>query len=132
MRERKLKRAVLSVGRMSADEKRALIAALECLKELRGPVRKMEECLCDIGIAMQRTQRRRDSDAATDAARRMTVGARVRVEDAQRYRACAEYMRVSLYRFVVDALEMSCVRVAQQMAKERELIAAQGLAVSER
>lgn len=117
---------------MSADEKRALIAALECLKELRGPVRKMEECLCDIGIAMQRTQRRRESDAATDAARRMTVGARVRVEDAARYQECAEYMGVSLYRFVVDALEMACVRVGQQMAKEREIIAAQGTQVSER
>lgn len=132
MRERKLNRAILSVGRMSADEKRALIAALECLKELRGPVRKMEECLCDIGIAMQRTQRRRESDARTDKARRVTVGARVRAEDAQRYRECAEYLGLSMYRFVVNALDAECVRTERLMELEAESLAAQGLEVSER
>ena len=132
MRQRKLGRAVLSVGRMSADEKRALIAALECLRDLKGPVRRMEECLADIGLAMQRTHKRRESDAATDKVRRVTVGARVRVKDAQRYRECAQYMGVSMYRFIVDALEMACVRVGQQMAKEQETIAAQGVRVSGR
>lgn len=124
MRERKLKRAVLSVGRMSADEKRALIAALQCLKELRGPVRKMEECLCDIGIAMQRTQRRRDSDAKTDKARRKTVGARLPLADAERCARCADLEGVSLYRFVVRALSVAC--------ESAEATAAQRLQTSQR
>lgn len=119
MRERKLKRAVLSVGCMSADEKRAMVAALECLRDLKGPVRRMEECLADIGLAMQRTHRRRESDARTDAARRVSVGARVRFEDAERYKRCAGFLGVSMYRFVVDALEMACERVERAMRGKR-------------
>ena len=124
MRERKLNRAILSVGRMSADEKRALIAALQCLKELRGPVRKMEECLCDIGIAMQRTQRRRESDAATDKKRRKLVGARLPLEEAARCAVCAELEGVSMYRFVVRALSVAC--------ESAEATAAQRLQASQR
>ena len=124
MRERKLNRAILSVGRMSADEKRALIAALECLKELRGPVRKMEECLCDIGIAMQRTQRRRESDAATDKKRRKLVGARLPIAEAERCAACAELEGVSMYRFVVRALSVA--------GESAEATAAQRLQASQR
>ena len=122
MRERKLKRAVLSVGRMSADEKRALLAALECLKEMEGPVRKMEECLADIGLAMQRTIRRRESDARTDGARRKLVGARVPLAQAERCARCAGYLDVSMYRFVVDALENACVRVERLMDAGRETL----------
>ena len=115
MRERKLNRAVLSVGYMSADEKRAMVAALECLRRLKGPVRQMEECLADIGLAMQRTHRRRASDAKTDGARRKLVGARLRIEDAERCARCAGFLGVSLYRFVVDALENACERVSRMM-----------------
>lgn len=125
MRERKLTRAVLSVGHMSADEKRAMIAALKCLREMQGPVRKMEECLADIGIAMQRTHRRRASDAVTDAARRVTVGARVRVEDARRYRECAALLGVSMYRFLIDALENACERVTRETEENLESVGAQ-------
>ena len=119
-----MKRAVLSVGYMSADEKRAMVAALECLRRLKGPVRQMEECLADIGIAMQRTHRRRASDAVTDAARRVTVGARVRVEDAQRYRECASFLGVSMYRFLIDALENACERVRGMMEENPESLGA--------
>lgn len=122
MRERKLNRAVLSVGRMSADEKRALLAALECLREMQGPVRKMEECLADIGLAMQRTIRRRESDARTDGARRKLVGARVPLVQAERCARCAGYLDVSMYRFVVDALENACVRVERLMDAGRETL----------
>ena len=113
-----MQRAVLSVGRMSAEEKRAMVAALECLKRLKGPVRQMEECLCDIGIAMQRTQLRRESDARTDKARRKTVGARLPMEEAQRCAACAELEGVSLYRFVVRALGAAC-DAAERAAAQR-------------
>ena len=125
MRERKLKRAVLSVGCMSADEKRAMVAALECLRDLKGPVRRMEECLADIGLAMQRTHRRRASDAVMEPARRVTVGARVRVEDAQRYRECASFLGVSMYRFLIDALENACERVARSMEENPESVVVQ-------
>lgn len=125
MRERKLNRAVLSVGHMSADEKRAMIAALKCLREMQGPVRKMEECLADIGIAMQRTNRRRESDTRTDKARRVTVGARVRIEDARRYRECAALLGVSMYRFLIDALENACERVTRETEENPESVGAQ-------
>lgn len=125
MRERKLKRAMLSVGRMSADEKRALLAALECLREMRGPVRKMEECLADIGIAMQRTIRRRESDAVTDKARRKTVGARLPLAEAERCARCAAFLEVSMYRFVVDALENACERVERLMGENPESVGVQ-------
>lgn len=118
MRERKLNRAILSVGRMSVDEKRALMAALVALKGLSGNVRHMEECLCDIGIAMQRTQRRRESDAATDKKRRKLVGARLPLEEAARCAACAELEGVSLYRFVVRALSVAC-ESAEKAAAQR-------------
>lgn len=113
-----MKRAVLSVGYMSADEKRAMVAALECLRDLKGPVRKMEECLADIGIAMQRTSRRRESDARTDGARRKLVGARLPLEDAERCRKCAELEGVSLYRFVVRAMQVAC-ETAETAAAQR-------------
>ena len=124
MRERKLTRAVLSVGHMSADEKRAMIAALKCLREMQGPVRKMEECIADIGLAMQRTNKRRESDAATDAKRRRLVGARLPIADAERCRKCAGLEGVSLYRFVVRALQVAC--------ESAETTAAQRLTVSDR
>ena len=124
MRERKLRRAVLSVGCMSADEKRAMVAALKCLRDLKGPVRQMEECLADIGLAMQRTKKRRASDARTDAKRRKLVGARLPLEDAARCAACAALEGVSLYRFVVCALAAAC--------EAAEKAAAQRLGVSDR
>lgn len=118
MRERKLRRAVLSVGCMSADEKRAMVAALKALRGMKGNVHHMEECLADIGLAMQRTQRRRESDARTDGARRKLVGVRLPLDEAARCKKCAELEGVSLYRFVVRALAVAC-ETAEKAAAQR-------------
>jgi len=118
MRNRKLSRAVLSVGCMSADEKRAMVAALKALRGMKGNVRHMEECLADIGIAMQRTQMRRESDARTDGARRKLVGVRLPLDEAARCKKCAELEGVSLYRFVVRALGAACEN-AEKAAAQR-------------
>ena len=123
MRERKLKRAVLSVGCMSADEKRAMVAALECLRDLKGPVRRMEECLADIGLAMQRTQMRRESNRETDPKRRKLVGVRLPLDEAARCKKCAELEGVSLYRFVVRALQVAC-EAAEKTAAQRLRVSA--------
>lgn len=118
MRTGKLNRAVLSVSYMSADEKRAMVAALECLREMQGPVRKMEECLADIGLAMQRTSRRRESNRETEPTRRRLVGVRLPIAEAERCKKCAELEGVSLYRFVVRALAVAC-ESAEKTAAQR-------------
>jgi len=120
-----MKRAVLSVGCMSADERKAMVAALVALRGLSGNVRHMEECLADIGLAMQRTHKRRASDARTDGARRKLVGARLPLEDAARCARCAAFLEVSLYRFVVDALENACERVERVMGENPESVVVQ-------
>lgn len=55
-----------------------------------------------------RVESKRESDRRTDARRRRTVGARVPVALYERVSACAQERGVSLYRFVVDALERAC------------------------
>lgn len=118
MRERKLKRAQRSIPYLSADEEIAMVAALKCLGRLKGPVCEMEERLADISLAIQRTRKRRASDARTDGARRKLVGARLPLEDAERCRKCAELEGVSLYRFVVRALQVAC-ETAETAAAQR-------------
>lgn len=122
MRKKKLERAVLSVGCMSAEERRAMLAALLCLREMQGPVRKMEECIADIGLAMQRTNMRRENNRETEGKRRKLVGARLPLDEAARCKRCAEVEDISLYRFVVRALAVAC--------ETAEKAAAQRLAVS--
>ena len=123
MRERKLKRAVALAAVMSADERRAMMAALVALRGLRGNVRRMEECIADIGLAMQRTKKRRESDRETDGKRRKLVGARLPLEDAARCAACAELEGVSLYRFVVRALAAACESAEKAAAQRRRVSA---------
>ena len=85
-----------------------MVAALKCLGRLKGPVCEMEERLADISLAIQRTRKRRASDARTEPGRRKTVGARLLIADAERCARCAELEGVSLYRFVVRALGAAC------------------------
>lgn len=118
MRERKMKRAERSIPYLSADEEIAMVAALKCLGRLKGPVCEMEERLADISLAIQRTRKRRESDARTDLARRKLVGARLLIADAERCRKCAELEGVSLYRFVVRALQVAC-EAAETAAAQR-------------
>ena len=52
----------------------------------------------------------RESNRKTEKSRRVTVGARVRRCDAERYRHAAAMSGRSVYRFVVDALEAEVLK----------------------
>ena len=58
-----------------------------------------------LAAARRRASSRAQSDAQTDHARRLLVGARLPRETAEKYRECASEHGLSLYRFVSGALE---------------------------
>jgi len=82
----------------SAVERAVLLAALEAGQVKPG-------LLVRLAAARRRTCQRADSDAVTDQARRILVGARLPRETAEKYRACASEHGLSLYRFICNALE---------------------------
>ena len=82
----------------SADERAILMAAL------RGH-QLPPYLLIRLAKARRRTVQRADSDAETDRARRVLVGARLPRILADKYRECAASQGISLYRFVCNALE---------------------------
>ena len=86
------------LGLFSADERAVLLAALEAGQVKPG-------FLVRLAAARRRTCQRADSDAVTDQARRILVGARLPRETAERYRECAASHGLSLYRFVSNAME---------------------------
>lgn len=87
----------LLVG-FSADERAVLVEAVG-----RGQV--PPAVLQRLAAARRRASSRAESDARTDHARRILVGARLPRETAERYRECAAAHGLSLYRFVSGALE---------------------------
>lgn len=93
---------------MNISERAAMAAALREAVRLRRTGRTMVSLVTDIGAARGRTIQRQESDRKTDAARRQLVGARLQLADAQRCRACASALQVSLYRFATDALMQAC------------------------
>ena len=105
-------RARQGIQRMCADEQRAFVAALDAACGLKS-VRDRELVLMHlerVAAARGRVDQRRVSDARTDTARRVTVGARIRREDAERCTECAARDGMSLYRFVWTALMDACER----------------------
>lgn len=58
--------------------------------------------------ARGRHLRKREKDREGDGRRRILVGARVSREEAERVRRCAREKGVSVYRFVVEAIEQMC------------------------
>ena len=70
----------------------------------------MFELIVAIAAARGRGAQRRTSDRRTDARRRTLVGARLPREQAERCRAAADKLGVSLYRFALEALEAGCQR----------------------
>ena len=83
---------------MSAEEKRAMAEALQGKP-------KVSRVILELLAARGRTVKRQGSDRRTDTARRVLVGARVSRDKAEMYREAAARQGVSLYRFVVDALD---------------------------
>lgn len=69
------------------------------------------EAAADVVEVYERTLRKRVSDTATDPVRRVTISARVRREDAERYKRVARSTGRSVYRMVIDALDAECKKV---------------------
>lgn len=91
-------------SRFSADEKAVLRKAC-----LAGDISL--DLLERLAQARQRTQSRGESDARTDAGRRVLVGARLPRPTAERYKLAAKLKGVSLYRFACEALEREYQRL---------------------
>ena len=91
-------------SRFSADEKAVLRKGC-----LAGDISL--DLLERLAQARQRTQSRGESDARTDAGRRVLVGARLPRPTAERYRLAAKLKGVSLYRFACEALEREYERL---------------------
>lgn len=106
--ERKIVRFREGSEAMNADERKAVEVALTAALMLRQDSAKMVKLITDIPAARGRAVARRESDRRTDANRRILVGARVPRELYERVRKCAGFLGVSLYRFVVVALETKC------------------------
>lgn len=80
----------------SAEEREVLLDALSA---------GQRDLVTALVLARRRTVQRAESDAQTDARRRILVGARVSRKRAERFRKCAQDHKMSLYRFVDNALE---------------------------
>ena len=88
----------------SADEKVVILGALAAQD---APVTFLER----LAAARRRTSQRADSDAITDAKRRLTVGVRLPRELVEQYQACATAHGLSMYRFTCNALEREFQRL---------------------
>lgn len=94
------------IASLPPDERQAAQAALIRItgrRQIPGPVALA--ALGKIIDATARGARRRRIDRAGDAARRVLVGARVRRDRAEVYRAAAARQGVSLYAWTVAALD---------------------------
>lgn len=97
------------VRAMSPQERDAMKAALKAIDALPPNCREMMlDRVTEIAAARGRAQARRTSDRITDLRRRTLVGARVPRALKEQCRAQAQARGVSLYRFVLDALEQAC------------------------
>lgn len=101
------------VPRLSAQERQAI---RELLQRAEAISNKRDRDAMTVRISLlanacARTNTRRDSDRRTDFDRRTLVGARVKRDQAERYREAAQASGRSLYRFVADALEAEANRV---------------------
>lgn len=111
--ERKIQRFRIGTGQMKAAQRKALQRAMTATLYL-GTKRERErmfDIVTAIGEAAGRDVMKANSDKWTDSKRRKLVGARVPQEAAARCRRCAQARGISLYRFVVEALEEACKRV---------------------
>ena len=91
----------------SAEEKR------EITRALKGGSGEVAAFILRMAAARRRATQRADSDARTDNARRVLVGARVPRGVARRYKALCQAKGISLYRFACDALEREYKRLTR-------------------
>ena len=98
-----------NVERMNAAQRKAVERMFHAIASDK-PKQDVQEAAANVVEVYTRTERKRASDAATDPIRRVTIAARVRREDAERYRQVAQDSGRSVYRLVIDALEAECER----------------------
>lgn len=101
-----------NLSRLSAEERRAIQLAMQKISRMtRQNRRTMTRAIMGIVEASARTAGRRASDRKTEPRRRVTIGARVKREFAERCQAAAEASGRSMYRFLHDALARECEAV---------------------
>lgn len=102
------------IASLPTDERQAANAALLRImgrRQIPGSVALA--ALSQIVDATARGARRRRIDRAGDAARRVLIGARVRRDRAEIYRAAAARQGVSLYAWTVAALDAAAAAAAE-------------------
>lgn len=114
----KLERFKAATMDLSADERKALRTAMEYAVDLHDNY--MLGYITDIAVARGRAIKRKQSDKRTDSERRTLIGARIRNEYYARCKDAAEEQGVSLYRFIVDALEVACLAVEKKVPPAAE------------
>lgn len=126
MQKWEYRRIVEALDRLPAEERRAAKRALLRLGgdglAGRGTVPKVRavEAAGDIIRAAARGHGKRASDRETDRRRRVLVGARVPREQATRYQDAAAGAGVSLYRWVLDALNDAATRAEEAAGVDQD------------
>lgn len=107
----KHQKALKAIQELPEPERKSAVKALARLAG-RGPVSRARalDVAEDILIERARNIRKRRSDKDADSRRRVLVGARVLRADAAKYRAAAEEEGVSMYAWVIAALEAARLR----------------------
>lgn len=103
-----------NVQNMTKSEREAAVALFREI-QVPGAKRSLQEAAVNLVDTFLRDKRKRHSNRRTDAERRVTVGARVRRTDAERYRNAAQASGRSVYRFAVDALDAECERAEEKV-----------------
>lgn len=99
----------------SAQERAVLLEALRA-----GQVKP--DCLVRLAQARRRTCRRAESDAKTDAARRVLVGARIPRALYAKVKKRANKRGVSVYRLMVDMIEQMCDNEEEKGVERERLL----------
>lgn len=99
-----------NVEKMNDSQRKAVERLFRAIASDK-PKGAVQNAAVDVVEVYTRTARKRASDAATDPIRRVTISARVRREDAERYRQAARSSGRSVYRLVIDALDAECKKV---------------------
>ncbi|MBM6925783.1 hypothetical protein [Pseudoflavonifractor phocaeensis] len=90
-------------------EREAMAQALEAARSLPEPERaRIMEALEKVAQAGARAARRRHTNADYEGRRRRLVGAQMPIGMADRVRRCAQAQGLSVYAFVMEAVEAAC------------------------
>lgn len=104
MRKQEIRYILTARDKLPTPERRAADKAIKLLQRRRPST---NTALSAIGLVIRASARghsKRPQDRANDAARRVLVGARIPRKTAEIYRADADRLGISLYRWVSEAL----------------------------